>query len=187
MRIGIDIDGVLYPWTDYANAAVMRQFGVPDPGEHLHWDHLLEQVGQERFGWLWTLDAAEEVFGWRGTYPGVAKAFGSILDSGHECHFVTHRNPALTGALTANFLEYHFGHKKWAGLHVLSRTPKHTVLEWDVFIDDKPDTVLDMLKHTDAKVFAPARPWNTRLVPFAGTRLIRYDDPSQVAEWVASQ
>jgi hypothetical protein len=37
---------------------------------------------------------------------------------------------------------------------------KRTLQRWDVFIDDKPETVWDFLGHTDAQVFAPVRPWN---------------------------
>lgn len=194
MRIGIDIDGVLYPWADAANAAVVAQFGVPDPGPHQHWEWLKEQVTQEQWHWLWTDEGQAAAFGDLGlTYPGVVEAFLTFLkDPRHRCHFVTHRDPRRSGARTAAYLARHFGAHPWAGTHVLQNgTPKWKLMDWDVFIDDKVETALDMLEHTRAQVFVPARPWNEELTwcesrGWNGTRrLIRYDDPAVVAEWVA--
>lgn len=188
MRIGIDIDGVLYPWTECANEALVAQFGIEDPGDHLHWDWVKEKVTKEQWAWLWSEEGQAASFGnWRRCYAGTSEAFGAILGSGHECHFVTHRDPAKASVDTALFLAHHFGRRSWAGLHVLSGAPKHQLMEWDVFIDDKPETVLDMLIQTRAQVFAPVRPWNAELAGYDTPRLIRYADPTEVAEWVISR
>jgi hypothetical protein len=188
VRIGIDIDGVLYPWAQAANEAVMEKFGVPDPGPHRQWDWLKKQLTPDQWAWVWTQEASDAVFGRVGlTYPGVVEAFVAILASGHECHFVTHRSPARTGLATAEFLARHFGHARWEGTHVVTAgTPKRTIAEWDVFIDDKPETVCDFLANTEAQVFAPMRPWNMELDPEAD-RFVHYLDPREVAEWVLSR
>jgi hypothetical protein len=125
----------------------------------------------------------------------VVEAFNAVLKNPeNRCHFVTHRDPRHTALYTARFLRLHFGHHPWAGLHVVkSDVPKHGLMDWDVFVDDKPETVLAMLEYTRAQVFCPARPWNEDLIGYDGRgwtgapRLIRYDDPAQVAEWVASR
>lgn len=208
MRIGIDIDGVLYPWTDAANAALVERFGIEDPGPHLGWDWLKEQITGEQWRWLWTPEGQEASFDRiHSTFPDVVEAFGAILASGHECHFVTHRDPVLTSGWTADFLAHHFRGYRWAGLHVLGNSyPKHSLMEWDVFIDDKPETVKDFLLYTRAQVFSPVRPWNGELEGahwnatswlthytypgvnwHATPRLTRYTDPRQVAEWVLAQ
>lgn len=188
MRVGIDIDGVLYPWTDAANRAVMVKFDLPDPGPHHHWDYLEEVIGKERFAWLWTRQGQETAFSELSIYPGARRAFEAILkDPANKVHFVTHRDPRYTSRMTAAYLSFHFDAHPWAGLHVLQNgTPKSGLAEWDVFVDDKPSTVLDMLANTNAQVFAPARPWNLELAGLDTPRLIVYDDPAQVAEWVAS-
>ena len=188
MRIGIDIDGVLYPWTDVANRAVMDKFGVEDPGPHLHWDYLAEVIGEERFGWLWTRQGQETCFSDFSIYPGARRAFTAIMkDPANKVHFVTHRDPRYTARFTAGYLSFHFDAHPWAGLHVLQNgTPKHGLAYWDVFVDDKPETVYSMLTYTNAMVFAPARPWNTELHEYGSRRLIRYEDPAEVADWVAS-
>lgn len=183
MKIGIDIDGVLYPWTDAANEAVIARFGVADPGPHRYWGWLKEQLAPDQWAWLWTDDGSYAAFSRMGlTYPGVVEAFLPLLKR-HEVHFVTHRDPRRTAVLTSLFLQFHFHAHPWAGLHVVQNgTPKHRLADWDAFVDDKPETVENMLRHTGARVFAPVRPWNGELAsnPYNGGRLIHYDDPAEV-------
>jgi len=188
MRVGIDIDGVIFPWTDAANRAVSRQFGINVTGDHEHWDWLKSQITREQWRWLWSEEGQKKVFD-RPTYvyPGVQEAFGRILDAGHECHFVTHRDPTTCGMATTRLLAKQFAGHSWAGLHVLRDSPKHALMKWDVFIDDKPDTVMDFLTLTRTKVFAPARAWNTELAAVKTRRLVRYEDPNEVADWIAAR
>lgn len=187
MNIGIDIDGVLFPWSEAANEAVMEQFGVPDPGPHETWAHLMDRLTPDQWNWLWGTEGSDRVFGqgWR-IYPGAREAFLKVLrPSEHRCHFVTHRDPRRTATWTAMYLARHFRAHPWAGVHVLQNAvPKHSLMEWDVFVDDKPSTVLDMLAHTRARVFAPMRPWNTELASLTNPRFTYYDDPAVVAEAV---
>jgi hypothetical protein len=189
MKVGIDIDGVLYPWTDCANEALVAKFGIVNPGPHHGWDWLKQNITKEQWSWLWTDEGTNECFR-HGTraYPDVVEAFNAILADGHEVHFVTHRDPRRTGIQTALFLSYHFGGHPWAGLHVITdKTAKHTLGTWDVFVDDKPETVEEMLLWTGAKVFAPARPWNAELDHVHTPRFVRYGSPWEVAEWVCSR
>ena len=193
MRVGIDIDGVLYPFNELANAALVERFGIPDPGPWTYWNYLKDVVTREQWSWLWSAQGQDVVFGHvEAVYPGVVEAFSSILKSGHEVHFVTHRDPRRTALHTAAFLTFWFGSHPWAGVHVIQRgMAKHRLAEWDVFVDDKAETCEEMLFRTRAQVFAPVRPWNAELERFhsehSASRLIHYTDPRQVADWVLSQ
>jgi hypothetical protein len=121
-------------------------------------------------------------------YPGVVEAFNAILGSGHYCHFVTHRDPCRAGLATAMYLTRHFGAHQWQGLHVTKNgTPKHDLAPWDVFVDDKPQTVSELLLKTRAHVFAPVRAWNDELLPYVSERFTYYTDPREVADWVLAQ
>lgn len=137
----------------------MAKFGIDDPGEHQHWDYLENLVGRKKFSWLWTSDAAEMVFGRLDLiYPGAVDAV-TALKRENEIHFVTHRNPRRTSEVTGRWLNYWF--EDYNGVHVLNnRCKKWELGEWDVFIDDKPSTVLGFLKNTDALMLMPERAWN---------------------------
>ena len=189
MRIGFDIDGVLYPWTDAANDALAAKFGGRKLGEHLHWDWLKGQIPSEQWRWLWSAEGQRYSFGHvERIYPGVVDAVNAILRvPENRVHFVTHRDPRRTAEATARFLARHFGGHPWAGVHVVqNNVPKFSLAEWDVFVDDKPETVEELLTFSRAQVFTPARPWNEGLASLAELhpRLIRYEDPAEVAEWV---
>lgn len=176
MNIGIDIDGVLFPWADLANEAVMERFGIPDPGPHDNWLHLKEHTTGEQWAWLWSAEGQDVVFSQvERTYPDAIEAVLALLKSGAHVHFVTHRDPRRAAGHTADFLERHFGAHPWAGVHVVQNSvEKHALMNWDVFIDDKVETVRSMLEHTRAKVFAPVRPWNSELRGPEHPRFTRY-------------
>lgn len=189
MIVGLDIDGVIFPWSDVANEAVATRFDLPDPGPHVEWLHLKKTLTNEQWTWLWSREGQDTVFRQSSrVYPGVVPAFKAILRSpGNDVHFVTHRDPRRASLHTATFLGMHFGRHPWAGLHVVQNaTAKHSLMDWDVFVDDKPSTVLGMLMWTEAMVFAPARPWNTELAEIDNPRFYRYEDPAIVAEFIAT-
>ena len=84
----------------------------------------------------------------------------------------------------------HFGGHPWAGVHVIQNgTPKFSLLDWDVFVDDKPETVESMLNGTSAQVFAPRRPWNEEpLACWAGVKgFTHYTYPSEILDWVEAR
>lgn len=194
MLIGVDIDGVLFPWDECARDALVAKFGIERPGESTSWFYLKETIAVEHWAWLWSTEGQNDVFGRVGrVYPGAVAAINAILKPGdHDVHFVTHRDPRRTAVHTAAFLHLHFGGHPWAGVHVIQASvAKRTLARWDVFIDDKPDTVWDFLGNTNAKVFSPVRPWNGELnesylwhLVNDGERLVHYDDPQEIADWV---
>lgn len=158
MRIGVDIDGTLYPWTLSANKAVEEKFGIEGLTEHTHWDYLYDQLTPEQWKWVWSADAAEAVFGREESYDGCIEAVNQLCDE-YDVHFVTHRNPLLTSEVTARWIAERF--HNYAGIHVISNKVSKTSLgTWDVFIDDKPDTIVEFLDKTNTIMLVPSRPWN---------------------------
>ena len=185
MNVGVDIDGVLFPWEDAVKEAALERWGVT-LGELTAWDTYEHELGPERWGWLWTPEGTDAVMGRTElVYPGAAEAIRGVLELGNRVHFVTHRDPCLAGAHTAAFLARHFGGLRWEGLHVTrSSVAKRTLARWDVFVDDKPDTVFDFLANTNATVFSPLRTWNAD--EYAGlyeAHLYAYRDPAVILEW----
>lgn len=189
MRIGIDIDGVLFDWPGAANYAAVEKFGIPHPGPHVTWEHLKDRLTDAQWRWLWSDEGSDRVFGRiELRYPDAVTAVNAILKAGHhEVHFVTHRDPRRTGLLTAHFLGYYFGCHPWAGLHIVQGgTAKRSLGRFDVFVDDKPETVYDFLWNTDAHVFSPVRPWNAEeLGGVTDSGFTHYSDPQEIVDWVS--
>jgi hypothetical protein len=190
MNIGVNIDGVLFPWEDAVCLAIEERFGV-ELGPMTYWDAYKDTLGQERWDWIWSREGTDAVMGRTElVYPGVVEAINALTRHGdHEVHFVTHRDPRRTAVYTATFLHRHFGRHPWTGTHVVqSSVAKRTLRRWDVFIDDKPDTVHDFLANTNAKVFAPVRPWNVdELGDVLYENLCHYTDPATIVKWVGAR
>jgi hypothetical protein len=192
VNIGVDIDGVLFPWADVVNEVVMERFGVPDPGPHVHWSHLRDVITPDQWAWVWGPEGLDAVFSRvERTYEGTVEAINAILGSTeNKVHFVTHRDPRRTALQTSAFLTLHFGGHPWAGVHILEPSVrKSRLMRWDMFVDDKPETVFDFLENTSATVFAPQRPWNLmelNLGLSAGTGFVHYIDPQEIVEWVGA-
>jgi len=181
VRVGIDVDGVLFPWEDIAREVVSRRFGIPTPAPSSHWHYLKETLPPSAWRWLWTEEGQNAVFSQVGrTYPGVVEAVSELLKA-HEVHFVTHRDPRRATLHTATFLTLHFGRHPWAGVHIIRNSVhKHTLAHWDAFVDDKPETVWKFLEQERAQVFSPVRPWNEELEDSLNLR--RYTDPWEIVE-----
>lgn len=189
MRIGIDIDGVLFPFDDVARD-VLHRFGGVSREPSNRWSALKDEVSGKAWRWLWTPGGQAIVFSQaKRCYPDAVQVVRELLtNTYHEVHFVTHRDPAITGTYTAQFLEYHFRGLRWAGLHMLGQqatmTKRH-LARWDVFVDDKPETVFEFLAHTDTQVFAPRRPWNESELEDT-MRLTVYDNPGVILDYIAA-
>lgn len=190
MKICVDIDGVLFPWDQVAREALEDRSGV-SLGPSTYWHDIRDSVLTSEWRWLWSAEGQAHVFGQvRRSYESAVDVVRVLLRDRHEVHFVTHRDPRLTAVATARFLSRHFGGEPpWAGLHLVkSRTPKRTLAAWDVLIDDKPETVLDMAARETTMVFAPLRTWNmAELEDADGPFLHVYEDPQDVLVWIREQ
>lgn len=185
MRIGVDIDGVLFPWDTVARRVLHARYGDVSQEPSRTWSALKGEVSKSAWHWLWSTEGQQRVFGQiEHSYGDAVDAVRALLDTGHQVHFVTHRDPATTIHHTAAFLREHFWGRRWAGVHSIRSTTHKTDLgRWDVFVDDKPSTVLGFVERESTRVFAPRRPWNeSELEDVPGLSL--YDDPMDVVRWV---
>lgn len=184
MVVGFDIDDVLYPWVPIVHRTVLRELNIdlPPLTRFSEWE-----IYPDAWNWLWQEHVQLEIIShFHRVIKGMKGVVRHIAEAGHEVHFVTHRKqPEYSTLPTAKFLERHFGHFPWGGVHVLSpHMPKAELMDWDVFVDDKSETIRDVLHRTDAMCFAPARTWNVDLEGYGDGRLVRYTDPWAIAKWV---
>ena len=192
MRIGVDIDGVLFPFDKVARHVLANQFPGRKVPQHpsKSWSALKGEVAPELWRWLWSPEGQHRVFrmiNYR--YGDAIEVVREVIsETDHEVHFVTHRDPAITGTYTSRFLAEHFHGLRWAGLHMLGQratTPKWKLARWDVFVDDKPETVHAFTSGTFTQVFAPRRPWNESELE-DNLYLTVYDNPGVILDYIAA-
>lgn len=159
LRIAVDLDGTVYPWSQAVNEYLEWMYELDPIGDHKHWDYLEQRILPYQWEQIWSYQAAEGVFGREDLiYPGAKKAVQQLCNE-HEVHFVTHRHPCRTAEVTGRWLRAHF--RNYAGVHlVTNRCGKDTLGEWDVVIDDKPSTLEAFFIRDLSLVLAPVRPWN---------------------------
>lgn len=176
-RIGVDIDGTLYHWTRAANEAVEDKFGITGLTEHTYWNYLHDTISPEQWAWIWSDGPAEEIFGRSDLIFDGCQDVVNDLCKEHEVHFVTHRNPELTAGITSDWLAYHFS--KYAGVHVVSSSVDKTTLgNWDLFIDDKPDTI-ESFEKVGIPILVPSRLYN---VGYGTYRFASWDEVPRLME-----
>lgn len=166
MRIGVDIDGVMYQWSKTARY-MLREIMPDSPytkdgplgEESTSWDYIQEHVALEHWDWLWTEGVRLGLFRHGHLYPGTIKAVRRLAELG-EVIVITHRSKFAVHDTLA-WLAYQ--NLPLSGLHILTdRAPKSTVRpECDVYIDDKVDNCIDLFDNTKARLVALMdRDWN---------------------------
>lgn len=95
-HIGVDLDGVCYPFTEDARVVVADflhcdPLDLPDPKV---WDFMSEQwsVDQKTFWQIWYADVAQGG-AWCRLPPvdGTLEGLNALRDAGHSIHIMTHR------------------------------------------------------------------------------------------------
>lgn len=166
MRIGLDLDGVVYDWVASMAAAAQQLWGreasALPPART--WDFWRDQWGfsLDEFLTLYREGVrAGVVFTHGGPYPGAREAVAQMRADGHTVHVVTDRGlpdiAELSQQATFTWLEQH-------GMAVDSVTfaADKTVVPTDVFIEDRVENYI----HLDEAGSHPVlidRPYNLHL------------------------
>lgn len=166
MKLGIDIDGVMYRW-DKTARYMLREI-LPnspyknDPSlkeESSYWNHIPDQVSKEHWNWLWKEGVELGLFRFGHLYPGTIKAMRELCAE-HKVILITHR-PEQAVADTIMWLA--MLNLPINGLHIQThQEPKSLVLpQCDIYLDDKPENVQDLRMNTSARAVALMdQPWN---------------------------
>lgn len=164
MKIGVDIDGVLYQWDK--TARYMLRNVLPDspyaPGgklgvESQSWSWIEENVAKEHWHWLWDQGVKLGLFRHGHLFPGVIEAMRRLAAVG-DVIIITHR-PKSAVQDTLEWLA--FNRFDIAEVHLLTNMqPKSSATHCDYFIDDKPENVRDIHLNTRARSYLMRREWN---------------------------
>jgi uncharacterized HAD superfamily protein len=144
MRLGIDIDDVLFPWFDKAHAACERA-GVTNGANPTRWA-MYEDYGITLEDWLAVMDAAtlDGSLYTGEPYPGAVEALATLREAGHTLHVVTARGFFQHGDLirkaTVDWLrENDVPHDS------LTFTKDKSFVRVDAFVDDSWKNVSDLV------------------------------------------
>lgn len=160
VRVGLDVDGVLYRFTDTAAFLIKQHWDVelPAGGEWPTWNYVKDNVTPEIWKWLWS-DAITEhsLFRYGSLYKG-AREFLVHTEPYCDNIIITSRPPTAVQD-TVDWLSYQ--RVPMSGIHILGQEPKSSVQpQCDVYVDDALHNIQDLIENTTAHTIMPDKPWN---------------------------
>jgi uncharacterized HAD superfamily protein len=175
VRIGLDIDGVMYKWEEHARY-MLREVLPESPFyndqrlmvESKWWTYIPDTVGKKHWNWLWKEGAALGLFRDGALYPGTSEAVHKLAKMG-EVILITHRPKQAVRDTLAWLGKLDL---PLSGLHILTEQSQKSKAEpiCDIYLDDKPDNVDDLFNNTGGAVSClMRRPWNSRFLPMTGS------------------
>lgn len=158
LRIGVDIDDVLYPWYDQAHAASVAA-GITNGRTPSTWAPF-EDYGCSDQEWYDALSAPtlDGSLYFADPIPGAVEAMHQLTECGHVLHLVTARGALANG----NLIRKHT--IDWLAAHgipfeSLTFSRDKTIVDVDVFIEDHPKNA-EALAKVGRTVILIDRPYN---------------------------
>lgn len=191
MKIGLDLDGVVYDFQSTFIHMVNYEFGVEfPPGLDWwdSWDSADAYMTQEQIDWIWSNGVRKGLFRHGHLLKGAHDGAQKLAVAG-TVELVTHR-PAAAMRDTIAWLNHHFGADDpypFSGVHLLTNgEPKSSVPGINVYIDDGAHIADDVIENTNSVLLLWDRPYNRDVEP-GGDRLVRissWDEAIQELERV---
>lgn len=143
MRIGVDVDDVLFPWFDKAHAACERA-GITNGVTPSRWECYLD-YGVTLDDWLVVMKSAtlDGSLYTGDPYPGAVDAMRALKDAGHTLHIVTARGFFAHGDLIRRHTIEWFDAND-VPHDSLTFSKDKTLVHSDVFVDDSWKNVSDL-------------------------------------------
>lgn len=181
MRVGFDLDGVLYNW----HASLRQHLGLdesvaPDPTEwsfHEAWGMTLEDFLQAAHEGV----DADVIFSWGDPLPGAEECLARVKAVGHTIHIVTDRRAGSPGNAQSNTMRWL--HKHGLPYDTVTFARDKTIADVDLFIDDKVENY-DAMARAGKLVYLLDRPWNQveESAPFRRRRIGTLEEYAVIAE-----
>lgn len=165
MKVGFDLDGVLYPFdqalAEYFLDRGTRPEALPTPQS---W-HFYKDWGLKADGFDYTCHEATrygDLFNCLPPYPGAADAVRKVKAAGHSIHIITARNYGNPGQAQSQTV-------KWLNRYgipydTLTFSSDKTIVTTDVYLDDKISNV-ESFKDTKTTGILLRRSWNNDCPP----------------------
>lgn len=153
MRIGIDLDGVLYEYDKTARFMLRHYKGHSESGPmgapSTSWNYIQEHIPAEDWKWLWSEGIALGLFRYGHVVTGSQSAIRDIRSAGNTVIVITHR-PSEAVPDTIAWLDLFQKPEAGVvldGIHILSSGEPKSSVQADLLIDDKPSNLDDWIGH----------------------------------------
>lgn len=156
MIFGIDLDGVVYKWSDTARFMLEEQFGIKVP-EQEHWGTWDESLKKEHWDWLWTDGIKQGLFRHGHIYKGSIDALNKLSELG-EIMIITSR-PKTAHPDTLDWLSFHKVPTSRVVMLGPGANKAHVAPTCQLYVDDKV-TNCNELATLDTRVVLWGRPWS---------------------------
>jgi len=155
MRIGLDVDGVVYDWDSSVRRILKMTYDL-DIGVSRSWDHIDSRCTPEQWSSLWSGYPLMDMFTRGFYYPGAITAVETLaLD--HEVFFITATPPAVRKARGISLFSDFRGIN--GVIFVDPGSDDKTLLKCDLYVDDKQETV-EYYRRAGKRAWIMDRPWN---------------------------
>lgn len=165
-RIGMDLDGVVYDWDGKFRSMVRHYFGINLKLAD-HWNSYKTQLGElgrlDIWKFMWDQGVKDGLFLTGDSYPGALSA-NTALAKKNDVVLITSR-PVSARSHTFQWVGQH--RIPTSEIHLVHDSPKTSVQQCDVYVDDGPHNVGELLAYTSAKVLLWDQPWNRGYEPDA--------------------
>lgn len=166
MRIGLDLDGVVYHWDRIARYMLRRRYeatgrAVPLElySESMTWYWIKDYVESEDWAWLWAEGPKLGLFRYGHVVKGAVDGARLLAELGNVV--VVTARPKVAAHDTLAWLSFMLDKVPLAGIHILGDEPKSSVRPLpDIYIEDSPDQVSDLVNNTGSEVVVFDRPFN---------------------------
>ena len=177
-RVGVDIDGVLYPFdVEFRDALLRGRYRTEDQcPPPTHW-HFYEdwKMSREMFGHYCDLFTnTGDLFRYGSAYPGTAEQINRLVKAGHEVILITNRNFGDEGVIQGSTQNWLFDHG--FQYHELYFVKDKREIDVDYHIDDHTTNYEAMRGH-GVNAWLLTTPLNENdLASFRVTSLAEYVD-----------
>lgn len=160
LRLGQDIDGVLYRWSDTARYLLKTHWDV-DVEESTYYDYIKDHVSPEAWKWLWNEGVKNHgLFRYGSLYKGAREFLDRIQDY-CDIVIITSR-PASAVRDTMDWLSYQ--RIPTSEVHVVNpgQAKSDVHPHCDVYFDDAEHNAIDILSNTNSLFIMSDKPWNQK-------------------------
>ncbi len=179
LRMGIDLDGCLYDWDDQSRFLMQHEFGYDVPAAITEWNQLEKIVRPKHWRWLWSEGVERGLFRNGNNYKGGLEAMKELAEIVRVV-IITSRPPQARVDTVEWLAHYRIVIDE---LHILGKSgvtgksdPKSSV-PCDVYLEDAPHNLIELLENTKAKVIGFERSWNTEVRDRTGLYWVKeWDD-----------